>query len=121
MKTENLGVVISIKNETGNPIEKGYFINTSGVTFNSGEETNTSLGIALADTEADEMIPVAVTGVALAKTGAAISQGSHVYCDGTILKINYTDPKTTQEVEKRVGVALDTASASGELIRVLIK
>ena len=121
MKTEQLGVVTSIKNETGNLIEQGHFVNAQGVTFNSEEETNTSLGIALADTEADEMVPVAVTGIALAKTGGAILQGDHVYCDTVIYKINYTDPKTTQEIEKRVGVALDAASASGEYIRVLIK
>jgi len=121
METEHLGVITSIKNESGMAIEQGYFVSVAGGVFNSEEETNISLGVCLADTNDSEMMPVAVTGIALVKTGGAITIGNHVYCDGLALQLNYTDPKTTQEVEKRVGVALDTATASGEFIRVLIK
>jgi hypothetical protein len=121
MKTENLGVITSIKNLGDSPIEQGMFVGVSGVTFNSSEDNNRSLGVAIAETEVGEMVPVAVTGIALAKAGGAISIGSLISCDTYAYQINLSDPPTASELKRVVGKALDTASGAGELIRVLIK
>jgi Uncharacterized conserved protein (DUF2190) len=121
MKTEQLGVVTSIQNLMGAVASKGYCINANGVTFNSTEESNTFLGISLADTNDLEMIPVAVTGIALAKTAGAITKGESVYCDGRISQMVFTDPKTANEVQSVIGIALDSATGADEYIRVRIK
>lgn len=121
MKTEQLGVVTSIKNDSGGDISKGYFITVQGGMGNSEEENNELVGVCIADTEDLGMMPVAVSGIVLCVTGGAISKGNKVSCDGAISKITFTDPPTASEMQKVVGMALDASTASGELIRVLIK
>ena len=122
MKTEQLGVVTSIKCQQGEAISKGSFISVNGGLFNSSEDFNLSLGIALADTDDGEMIPVAVTGIALAKAGGVIAKGDDVVCDGSsTLKATLSEPPTTTQMQKVVGKALDAVAASGEFIRVLLR
>src|SRR5574338_384248 len=115
MKTEQYGVVTSVQNKSGNTFQKGHFVSVSGSTFVSSEDHNQKLGVCLANTDADEMMPVAVTGIVLCITGAAVSKGSRVFCDtGTIFPIAFSDPPTTQQLEQIVGIALDAALGAGE-------
>ena len=122
MKTEQLGVITSINNQQGATITQGSFVSVNGTLFNSSEDFNLSLGLAIADTDNNEMMPVAVTGIALAKAGGVIGKGDDVTCDGSsTLKATLSEPPTTTQMQKVVGKALDAASASGEYIRVLLK
>lgn len=121
MKTEQYGVVTSIKNISEGVIGKGNFVSVLGTTFVSQEDHNQKLGVCIADTESGEMMPVAVTGIVLCLTGAAVSKGQHVYCDsGPIYGVTFSDPPTTPELEQVVGIALDAATGAGEYIRVLL-
>lgn len=121
MKTEQYGVVTSIKNESGAAIEKGHFVSVLGTMFVSSEDHNPKLGVCLANTDANEMMPVAVTGIVLCVTGAAVSKGSRVYCDtGVVHLVVFSDPPTTAQLEQVVGIALDAATGAGETIRVLL-
>ncbi|PIQ08124.1 MAG: hypothetical protein COW71_13615 [Ignavibacteriales bacterium CG18_big_fil_WC_8_21_14_2_50_31_20] len=123
MKTEQLGIVTSILNQAGKTILKGYFVNIQGALGNSEESNNEMIGVCTADTNNGEMMPVAVTGIALCVTGGAITKGNHVFCDQKIFQINYAAPPaaTSNELQMVVGIALDTASGADELIRVLLK
>ena len=121
MKTEQYGVVTSVENKSGNTFQKGHFVSVLGTAFVSSEDHNQKLGVCLANTDADEMMPVAVTGIVLCVTGAAVAKGEHVFCDtGTIFPIAFSDPPSTQQLEQIVGIALDAASGAGESIRVLL-
>lgn len=76
------------------------------------------LGIVNADTVQGEQCPVIVSGIALVTSGGAINKGRYVKSgdDGCIdAGIGPTFDTTI------IGVALDSASGSGELIRVLLK
>ncbi|MBU0472908.1 MAG: DUF2190 family protein [Bacteroidetes bacterium] len=121
MKTEQIGIVTSIKNESGDTILKGYFVNMQGVLGNSEENNNEMIGVCIADTNDGEMMPVAVTGIVLCVTGGIIYKGNPVSCDGKIYKVNFTDPPTTSELQRVVGKALDAATAADQLVRVLLK
>jgi Uncharacterized conserved protein (DUF2190) len=121
MKTEQLGIVTSVRNDSGGLVSAHTFVDVNGYPFNSSEETNVKLGVCIADTNHDDMSPICINGIVIVKTGGAINKGSHVSCDGPIYQLNYTDPKTTQELNSCVGMALDAATAADELIRVLIK
>ncbi len=121
MKTEQYGVVTSIKNESGAAIAKGHFVSVLGTMFVSSEDHNPKLGVCLANTDDNEMMPVAVTGIVLCVTGAAVSKSSHVYCDtGVVHPVVFSDPPTTAQLEQVVGIALDAATGAGETIRVLL-
>lgn len=121
MKTEQYGVVTSIKNLSDDIIPQGYFVSVNGTQFNSSEDNNLKLGVCLADTPIGEMMPVAVSGIVLCVTAGSIIKGSKVMCDGAISQINFSVPPTTQELQQVVGVALDEATGADEVIRVLLK
>ena len=118
--TEQLGIVTSIKNATGVDIPKGWFVNVNGSTFSSEEDYNKKLGVAIADTQDGEMIPVAISGIVLCATGSAITKGNKVYCDGKIYAVNFSDPVEAPELQKVVGTALDSSNGADQLIRVLL-
>lgn len=121
MQTEQYGVVTSIKNVSGAEIEKGHFVSVLGTMFVSSEDHNPKLGVCLANTANNEMMPVAVTGIVLCVTGAAVSKSNHVYCDtGVIYPVVFSDPATAPQLEQVVGIALDAATGAGESIRVLL-
>ena len=121
MKTEQIGVVTSIKNESGDTILKGYFVNMDGMVGNSSENNNAMIGVCIADTNDNEMMPVAVTGIVLCVTGGAISKGNPVTCDGQVIKASFSATPTTAQLQSVVGKALDSSTGANQLIRVLLK
>ena len=122
MKTENHGITISMLNDSGDPILANSFVNTGGYLGNSEEDNNTLLGVCVADTEAGDMMPVVISGIVNLTSGDYIGVGNKVSVDGTsVYAVNFSDPPLGNELQKVVGMALDSASASGEQIRVLLK
>lgn len=80
------------------------------------DATSVPLGVIDADTSITEMMPVAVNGVALVTSGAAITIGSLVKSDANAKAIS-----TTTNDKLVFGKALDAATGADEIIRVLLK
>lgn len=110
MKTEQPILITSIKCAYSIGIEKHRFVGFDG---NYGADGYKSLGVANADTSLDEMIPVVSKGIVIVKTIGAIPLGSAVksFDDGLV------GAWDTGPVE---GYALEAASGSDELIRILL-
>lgn len=111
MKTEQLGIVTSATALVD--VTKNLIANVSGGLCNA---TDVPLGIINADTDTGEIIPVAVTGIALVYSGAVVTIGDLVKADANSKAI------TTATNDKLVvGKALDAATGADELIRVILK
>jgi hypothetical protein len=110
MKTEQPILITSIKCALNTGIEKHRFVGFDG---NYGADGYKSLGVCNADTSVDEMIPVVAKGIAIVKTAGAISLGAAVksFDDGLA---------TAWDAGPVEGYAMDAASGSDELIRILL-
>lgn len=71
-----------------------------------------ALGVVEADTEADSTAPANVLGVILVEAGAAIAAGADVQSDASGRAI-------TKAAGVANGVAMDPATAAGDLIRIV--
>ena len=111
MKTEQLGIVTSVKAVVD--IDKNYIADVNGNLCNA---TAVPLGVVNADTKADEQMPVAVSGIALVTAASAITKGDLVTSDA-----NGKAESTVTNDKLVLGKALDEATASGDLIRVLLR
>ena len=110
MKTEILTLVTSITALADST--KNLIANVAGGLCNA---TDVPLGIINADTNINESMPVAVNGIALVYSGAAITIGDLVKSDANAKAI------TTATNDKLVvGKAIDAASGADELIRVIL-
>lgn len=107
--------------------EQPLLITTLPVTFNALKNTfvriegdvfqgigGRVLGVITADTNANSNAPVIVSGIALVKTGSAIIKGRSVAHDVNGLAVPCTVGDTI------AGLALDTATGAGQLIRILL-
>lgn len=98
-------------------IPKNVFVGLDGYPVSSGDQ---HLGVSSDEllfplgTESQQM-PVIVSGIALVKTGAAITKGAKVISDDDGKAIPF------EEGIDVLGIALDAASAADQLIRVLLK
>ena len=72
------------------------------------------LGVSEVDVKSGEQMPVIIAGVALVKSGAAITAGAKLECDANGKAVTWA---TSGEV---AGWALDTAGGADEVIRVLL-
>ncbi len=110
MLTEQPILITSIKCIVSGGIVKNRFINFFG---GYGTAERKSLGVANADTNENEMIPVTVQGIAVVLSGGPIGIGDPVqtFDNGTATNLD------TGPLE---GYALDSASGANELIRVLL-
>lgn len=93
-------------------INKNELVNYSGSRALASEKV---LGVCNADTSEGELCPVMLQGIALVKSGAAVSSGSFVGSDdqGRVVSNSFT----THSLEV-IGVVLDSASGADELIRI---
>jgi len=82
-------------------------------------EAEPFFGVAAADTASGEQCPVIVKGIAIIKSGGAITKGNFVKSGDEGTCIDATAAPTFNNY--LVGLALDSASGAGELIRVLLK
>lgn len=71
-----------------------------------------SLGSVAADTEAGNVAPVDVLGICLVSAGGAIAAGAEVESDATGRAVTLTTGKSN-------GIAMDAATASGDVIRIV--
>ncbi|RAS18933.1 hypothetical protein DFO50_10289 [Microvirgula sp. AG722] len=71
-----------------------------------------ALGVVEVDTEVDNMAPANVLGVILVEAGAAVAAGAEVQSDASGRAI-------TKAAGVANGTAWDTATAAGELIRIV--
>ena len=98
-------------------IPKNVFVGLDGYPVSSGDQ---HLGVSADEllfplgTES-QLMPVIVSGIALVKTGAAITKGAKLISDDDGKAIPF------EEGIDVLGIALDTASAVDQLIRILLK
>lgn len=110
MLTEQPILITSIKcNQTGGVV-KHRFIGFNGA---YGANDTKSLGVANADTDLEEMIPVTAKGIAIVEAADAISLGRAVQSANTGTVV-------TQDAGPLEGYAMDEAVSAGDLIRILL-
>lgn len=109
-------------------LPKQRFVSFGGAVCTAGEK---ALGISDVETDNGQFAPVGVLGIFLIETGGAITQGDAVTSDadgkavtatGDTIESTTEDETTTYSIQKGDainGYALDTASSSGEIIRVV--
>lgn len=107
MKTEQPILITTIKATAA--LTKNLFVGFNGAICDGSAN---ALGVCNADTSLDEQAPIMCIGIALVKSSAAISVGASVYSNAT----GQASPSGTI-IE---GYALDSASGTDELIRVLL-
>lgn len=107
MKTEQPILITSVL--AAEDLTKNLFVDFYG---NKSNGSSKSLGVCNADTSLGEEAPILCRGIALVKTGEAISIGSEIKVNnGLAVEIGVSPVE---------GFALDAASSAGELIRVLL-
>lgn len=73
-----------------------------------------TLGVARSAGALGEVVPIDVLGTAVVEAGAAIAEGATVKSDSTGRAITWATSGA------KVGIALDAATAAGQLIEVLL-
>lgn len=71
-----------------------------------------SLGTVAADTGAGNVAPIDVLGICLATAGAAVAAGAEVESDASGRAVTLASGKSN-------GIALDAATAAGDVIRIV--
>ncbi|WP_028684140.1 capsid cement protein [Pseudomonas chlororaphis] len=71
-----------------------------------------ALGTVQADTEADNVAPVSVLGICLVTAGAAVAAGVEVESDASGRAVTLATGKAN-------GIAMDAATAAGDVIRIV--
>lgn len=92
-------------------ITANRFVTAAGAV--AGADANT-FGAAIAAAAIGEMVPVDVLGTATVEAGAAVTAGATVKSDATGRAITWVTAGA------KVGLALETASAAGVMIEVLL-
>src|SRR5574344_1263984 len=70
-------------------------------------------GVCDVETESGQQAPIGVLGILLVEAGGAITQGANVTSDATGKAVAIAN------TEKVNGIALDVATAAGEIIRII--
>ncbi len=110
MKTEQPILITSIKATQDTPKHR-VITATGGLGSSTGPYG--VLGVSNADTKNNEMIPVASLGIVLVETASSIGKGNPAYPTDNGLVSSQGDSAS-------FGIALDEATASGQLVRVLL-
>jgi hypothetical protein len=105
-KTYKPLLVDSVKAQTD--LDKQRFIGFDGNYCLAGAK---ALGVSDAETEKNQLCPVAVNGILLIKAGGAILQGAKVQSDNNGYAVTYTSGEVN-------GYALDESTGAGEIIRI---
>ena len=108
MKTEQPILITSVKAAADLSSSKNLFIGFDGNICGNGAK---ALGVLNADTALNEQAPLMTSGIALVKSGFALTLGVKVQSNGTGKAIAFSAGEAN-------GYALDTASGADELIRV---
>ena len=101
-------LIDSIK--AGENVEQYRFIGFNGRYCAAGAK---AYGICDVSTEKDQLAPIGVLGIFLVEAGAAVSVGAKVTSDANGKAVTVAN---SDEVN---GIALDSASASGDIIRIV--
>ena len=107
MKTQIPGIIISVT--AAADLTARRFVGLDGNVCGAGAK---ALGVCDVDTASGNQGPVVLNGVILIEAGAAVTAGSQVESDANSRAI----PLNTGASN---GYALDSASAAGELIRIV--
>ena len=110
MLTQYPTLIISVKAKQ--PFVKNLFVGFDG-DYPSADSK--ALGVVVADTNEENQMPVMVSGIAIVKTASAVNIGDAITTDAS----GYAKPVSSNETIN--GYALDSASGSLQLIRVLLK
>ena len=105
-------------------LDKQIFVGFDGGVCGEGEK---AYGVCDVETDSGQLAPVAVLGILLVVAGGEITAGSPVTSDENGYAVVATSPSVTTESSTTTlatgdeinGYALDDASASGEVIRIL--
>ena len=113
MKTEHPGITVSV--EAAQDLSKHLCVRPNGYL---GENTGYALGVCAADTDSGEMAPVVISGIVLVETYGEVAIGNMVVCsdDGQVYDSELSS--TSAIYLEYIGVALDAATDTGDLIRV---
>lgn len=111
MKTEQPLLITSIKASADLSAKKNLFIGFDGNVCTNGSKP---LGVLSANTGLGEMAPVIAQGIALVYSGGAVAIGQAVMSNA----LGKAVPIASDGVI--AGYSLDSASASDQLIRVLL-
>lgn len=107
MKTQQPVLITSVVALVDLP--RNRFASFSGALCTAGAK---ALGTVQADTEADNVAPVSVLGICLITAGAAVTAGAEVESDASGRAVTLAAGASN-------GFALDTATASGDVIRIV--
>ena len=110
MKTEQPILITSITAAADLSASKNLFIAFDGTLCGNGAK---ALGVLNADTDNTEEAPVMCQGIALVKSGAAVSSGDKIQSNANSKAITFSSGAVN-------GYALDAATGADELIRVLL-
>ncbi|EFN7273592.1 DUF2190 family protein [Escherichia coli] len=77
------------------------------------------LGVAEVDAGAGDVTPVSVLGIMAVEAGAAITRGQAVQSDASACAVPQTAATADTAAGISAGIALDDATAAGEVIRIL--
>lgn len=111
MKTEQPVLITSLTAQADLSSSKNLLISFDAQVCTSGQ---LALGVINANTNINEQVPVVVSGIALVKCGAAVSNGDALQSDANGKAIT----KSTGEL---IGYSLDDSTGADVLIRVLLK
>ncbi|EPT9380468.1 capsid cement protein [Proteus mirabilis] len=78
-----------------------------------------ALGVAAVDAAAGDVTPVSVLGIMAVEAGTAINRGQAVQSDANACAIPQTAATGDTAAGISAGIALDDATAAGEVIRIL--
>lgn len=78
-----------------------------------------ALGVAEVDAAAGDVTPVNVLGIVAVEAGAAITRGQAVQSDANACAVPRTAATGDTAAGISAGIALDDATAAGEVIRIL--
>lgn len=111
MKTEQPLLITSIKASSDLSAKKNLFIGFDGAVCTNGSKP---LGVLSANTNLGEMAPVISQGIALVYSGGAVALGQAVQSNGLGKAVPLASGSTI------AGYSLDSATATDQLIRVLL-
>ncbi|MFB9160006.1 capsid cement protein [Chromobacterium violaceum] len=107
MKGQNVVLTMSVLAVTD--LQARRFVGLDGKTCGDGVK---ALGVVEVDTEADNMAPANVLGAILVEAGAAIAAGAEVQSDASGRAV-------AKAAGLPNGIALDAATAAGDVIRIV--
>lgn len=104
-------VVLTVSFLAAADLGRNLFVDYEGDIATAGAG---AAGVVAEDTPAGEYAPVDMVGITIVTAGAAITATA----GGTLVEVGTGGKAITKDTGTAVGVAMDSASADGDLIRV---